>query len=45
VSVALVDLDQLRQINDHHGHATGDAVLVQIADQLARLGAPVMLRW
>jgi diguanylate cyclase (GGDEF)-like protein len=41
VSVAILDVDQLRHVNDHHGYATGDAVLIQIADRLARLGAPV----
>jgi diguanylate cyclase (GGDEF)-like protein len=37
----MLDLDQLRHVNDHCGHATGDAVLIQIADRLTRLGAPV----
>jgi len=30
--VALVDVDLLKQINDSHGHATGDEVLCKIAE-------------
>lgn len=41
VTVALLDVDQLRHVNHHHGYATGDAVLIQIAGQLTHLGAPV----
>jgi diguanylate cyclase len=36
VSVAVVDLDGFKQINDTHGHAKGDDVLVQVAEALAR---------
>jgi diguanylate cyclase (GGDEF)-like protein len=41
VSVAILDVDQLRHVNHHHGHATGDAVLIQIAHRLTRPGTPV----
>jgi diguanylate cyclase (GGDEF)-like protein len=35
VAVLFCDLDGFKPINDRFGHATGDAVLVEIADRLA----------
>ena len=53
LSIAVCDLDHFKQINDNHGHQTGDAVLVGAAhaigthlraeDQLGRLGGEEFL--
>ena len=33
-ALALIDIDEFRQVNDTFGHAVGDALVVQIADIL-----------
>jgi diguanylate cyclase len=34
VSLALIDLDDLKWVNDHHGHGVGDLALCAVADSL-----------
>lgn len=34
VGVRFVDLDRFRAVNDHHGHAVGDSVIVEVAERL-----------
>lgn len=45
--LAMLDLDHFKQVNDRHGHAGGDAVLRQFAQQaLAAIrGADMLARW
>jgi diguanylate cyclase (GGDEF)-like protein len=35
LSVAVLDLDHFKQVNDAHGHQTGDRVLAEVARRLA----------
>lgn len=37
VAVGLLDLDDLKPINDHHGHAAGDLLLVEVASRFHRM--------
>lgn len=47
VSVILIDIDFFKQINDVHGHLTGDRVLIQVADVLSQTvrGTDSVGRW
>ncbi|TVP89887.1 MAG: GGDEF domain-containing protein [Pseudomonadaceae bacterium] len=46
-TVAIIDVDNFKQINDTHGHDFGDQVLVKLADTLQRhtKGGDIVGRW
>lgn len=39
-ALLLIDLDQFKNINDLHGHPSGDAVIVALAERLRALSGP-----
>ncbi len=40
IAVVAIDIDHLKAVNDEHGHATGDAVLREVARRLRECLAP-----
>ena len=46
-ALLMIDIDHFKQVNDRHGHAAGDAVLVEVARRLndAVRGEDLVVRW
>jgi diguanylate cyclase (GGDEF)-like protein len=46
-ALLMVDVDHFKRVNDHHGHAAGDRVLVEVARRLgaAMRGDDLVARW
>jgi diguanylate cyclase (GGDEF)-like protein len=36
VAACVLDIDQLKRVNDEHGHATGDKILAQCVEAMKR---------
>lgn len=47
LTLIILDIDHFKQVNDQHGHATGDRVLIEIAHLLAKAcrTGDILSRW
>jgi diguanylate cyclase (GGDEF)-like protein len=47
LAIMIIDLDALKPINDQHGHAAGDEVIIEIAKTLKQAIRPedILVRW